>query len=154
MTSFPSTGSENVKDAVETPMDVCDESMLSSECVSSNNKTFSNTNVQNTGNLREAASESVTATTPHLMLHGCDNNSSSSSTIGGSSISPQTSRAVNDSDLGLENQPCPRHISEQELHVLQVNCQSRILQLHHFQKLLSIVKYIRDNHFLLECRIV
>ena len=142
-----------MKDAVETPMDVCDESMLSSECVSSNNKTFSNTNVQNTGNLREAASESVTATTPHLMLHGCDNNSSSSSTIGGSSISPQTSRAVNDSDLGLENQPCPRHISEQELHVLQVNYQSRILQ---FQtiKLLSIVKYIRDNHFLLECRIV
>ena len=114
-----------MKDAIETPMDVCDESMLSSECVSSNNKTFSNTNVQNTGNLREAASEPVTATTPHLMLHGCDNNSSSSSTIGGSSISPQTSRAVNDSDLGLENQPCPRHISEQELHVLQVNYQSR-----------------------------
>ena len=135
-----------MKDAVETPMDVCDESMLSSECVSSNNKTFSNTNVQTTGNLRDAASESVTATTPHLMLHGCDNNSSSSSTIGGSSISPQTSRAVNDSDLGLENQPCPKHISEQELHVLQVYYQSpsQLLPFSNsmLTKILSIAKSI------------
>ena len=101
-------------------MDVCDETVVASECSASDSKSFSNLNSSNSGNRERNGSASTTTSShiPHLMLHGCDN--SNSSTIGGNSMSPQTSTAVNDSDGNLDQLPCPKHISEQELNVLQV----------------------------------
>jgi hypothetical protein len=95
-------------------MDVCDETVVTSECSASDSKSFSNTNKEGDG----SASTTTSSHIPHLMLHGCDN--SNSSTLGGNSMSPQTSTSVNDSDGNLDQLPCPKHISEQELNVLQV----------------------------------
>ena len=102
-------------------MDVCDETVVTSECSATDSKSFSNINISNSGNREGNCSASTTTSShiPHLMLHGCDN--SNSSTIGGNSMSPQTSTAVNDSDGNLDQLPCPKHISEQELNVLQVD---------------------------------
>ena len=93
-------------------MDVCDENVVTSECSVTDSKGFSNMN--NSGN-REANGSASTTTSSHLMLHGCDN-----SNVGGNGMSPQTTTAVNDSDVNLGHLPCPKHISEQELNILQV----------------------------------
>ena len=114
-------GPDTVKDALETPMDVCDENMVTSGC-----STSDHTNVQIVGNNEATGSSSTLSSShvPHLLMHGCDN--SNSSTLGTSSMSPQASLAVNDSDVSLGQLPFPRHISEQELHVLQVKPREQI----------------------------
>lgn len=92
-------------------MDVCDENMLTSES-SAASKAITK------GAIGSSAS-TITSShhIPNLMLQGCDN-SNSSSTLGATSMSPQT--AVIGSDVSLDQLPCPKHISEQELTILQV----------------------------------
>ena len=98
------------KDPTEVPMDVCDENILSHE-----------THVAPKGVIKGVIGSSAGATTsshiPNLMLHGCDS-SSTNSAPGATSMSPQAT--VIGSDISLDQIPCPKHISEQELTILQV----------------------------------
>ena len=98
------------KDPTEVPMDVCDENIISHE-----------THVAPKGVIKGVIGSSAGATTsshiPNLMLHGCDS-SNTNSAPGANSMSPQA--AVIGSDISLDQLPCPKHISEEELTILQV----------------------------------
>ena len=110
-----------MKDTNEVPMDVCDEAIAAAESTATEVKATSSGNT-NTSSGTIAGTASATSSSPlsHSMLHGCDN--SNSSIVGGNNpLSPQTSAAVIDSDVNIDQPPCPRHISEQEVHILQVS---------------------------------
>ena len=91
-------------------MDVCDENILSHE-TSAASKGVSK------GSIGSSTSTTTSSHIPNLILHGCDS-SNSNSALGATSMSPQT--AVIGSDISLDQLPCPKHISEQELTILQV----------------------------------
>ena len=91
-------------------MDVCDENILSHE-TSAASKGVSK------GSIGSSTSTTTSSHIPNLILHGCDV-SNSNSALGATSMSPQT--AVIGSDISLDQLPCPKHISEQELTILQV----------------------------------
>ena len=100
-------------------MDVCDETVATSDSRDAGPKYLSHSNISGARNREIAVSVSATTSSqiPQSALHGCDN--SSSVTIG-DRMSPQTSAAVIDSDIISDQLPRPRHISEQEILVLQV----------------------------------
>ena len=89
-------------------MDVCDENILSADS-SAASKTI------NKGSISSAGGLTTSSHIPNLMLHGCD---SSNSNLGASSMSPQAT--VHGNNISLDQLPCPKHISEQELAILQV----------------------------------
>ena len=109
-----------VKDTNEVPMDVCDEAIAAAESTTTEVKSTSSGNTNtSSGTIAGTANATSSSSLSHSMLHDCDN--SNSSIVGGSNtLSPQTSAAVIDSDINLDQAPSPRHISEQEMHILQV----------------------------------
>ena len=107
-----------MKDTNEVPMDVCDEAIAAAGSAATEVKSTSSGNT-NSSSGTIARTANATSSLSHSMLHGCDN--SNSSTVGASNtLSPQTSAAAIDSDINLDQAPSPRHISEQEMHILQV----------------------------------
>ena len=107
-----------MKDSNEVPMDVCDESIAAAESTATEVKSTSSGST-NTSSGTIAGTANATSPLSHSMLHGCDN--SNSNIVGGNNtVSLQTSAAVIDSHMNLNQAPSPRHISEQEMHILQV----------------------------------
>ena len=100
-------------------MDVCDEAIAAAGSTATEVKSTSSGNTNSSSGTIAGTANATSSPLSHSMLHGCDN-SNSNIVEGNNTVSLQASAAVIDSHMNLNQAPSPRHISEQEMHILQV----------------------------------